>query len=243
MMQHNTLPICPRCHKEAQTADAAFCAFCGAPIIQPAQEIPQEVKAMLLKAEEMQDPVKKYALLSDLEKKYPDTLEVAEALLFHGRLHERSSRNIDFSVIKCYLWHIYLTPGEFTQEKFSQLRTELVAGPQLQKCLSLAADPDVFMRRYLERLGAQFVSMFMKGSNHYNGSIFGFRLDSRMGRVLAAPMANMMGNIRKDMELDDKQRDLLYDAIYRAFLTETGGEDRWVNEQLSKKGYPIPVKL
>ena len=39
-----------------------------------------------------------------------------------------------------------------------------------------------------------------------------------------------------------QHRTLLCDAFYRAFVTETGGESRWVDELLEKKGYPVPAR-
>jgi len=243
MTNTNALPLCPRCHKTVQTADAAFCPFCGAPISQPQHTLSDEVKKILAKAEKISDPVKKHALLIEAEKQYPDVLEIAEELLFLGRLHERSPRKLDFSVIKCYLWHMYLTPREFSEEQKNAMREELIAHPQLLKCLSLAADRESYMRRYLEKLGADFVSLFMKSSNRYNQTIFGFRFGGRMDKVLAEPMAFMMDNIRKDMELEESQREMVYDAIYRAFQMETGGDTRWLDEQLEKRGCSVPVRM
>lgn len=243
MSNTNALPTCPRCHKTVQTAEAVFCPYCGAPVHQPQNTLPEGAKKFLDQAEKISDPVKKHALLAEAEKQYPDVLEIAEELLFLGRLHERSPRKLDFSVIKCYLWHMYLTPKEFTEEQKSAMREELVNHPQLHKCLSLASDKQSYMRRYLEKLGADFVSLFMKSSNRYNQTIFGFRFGGRMDKVLAEPMAFMMDNIRKDTELEEGMREMVYDAIYRAFQLETGGDTKWVDEQLEKRGCPVPVKM
>ena len=243
MNSNNTLPICPRCHKTVQTADAVFCPFCGAPIHQPQNTLPEEAKKLLAQAEKIADPVKKHAFLVEAEKQYPDVLEIAEELLFLGRLHERSHRKLDFSVIKCYLWHMYLTPREFTEDQKAAMREELINHPQLQKCLSLASDKQSYMRLYLEKLGADFVSLFMKSSNRYNQSILGFRISSRMEKILAEPMAFMMDNIRRDTELAPDMREMVYDAIYRAFQLETGGDTKWVDEQLEKRGCPVPVRM
>lgn len=242
-MNHNTLPVCPRCQKTIETADAVFCPFCGAPVSPKAHAVPEEVKKVLAKVDKADDPKKKYALLTEAEKQYPDSLEIAEELLFLGRLHERSPRKMDFSVIKCFLWHFYLTPDEFSEARKDEMRQELVAHPQLEKCLSLAPDRDVYMRRYLQRLGAEFVGLFLKGSNYYTNSFFGIRLNSRMEKVLASPVCRMLGNIHKDTALTDTQRGMLYDALYRAFLSETGGEPRHLDELLEKENLPVPVKL
>lgn len=243
MTQTNTLPVCPRCHQTAQLAEAAFCAYCGAPMQQQQPEMPRELKQLLKKAAEQSDPVKKHKLLQDAQRQYPDSLEVAEELLFLGRLHERSNRKVDFSVIKCYVWHMYLTPSDFSQEQKDAMRQELLSHPQLLRCLQLAPDADRYMRSYLQRLAGEFVSLFLKGSSHYSRSIFGLRLDTRMERVLADPAAQMMCRILQDDKLTAQQRDLMYDAFYRAFLSETGGKSTWVDEALEKLDCPIPVKL
>ena len=239
-----TLPICPRCQKTAQTADAAFCAYCGAPMRAMQQSaMPHEARIMLRKAEETKDPVKKHDLLLRAQAAYPDCLEIAEALLFLGRLYERDPRKLDFSVIKCYLWHMYLTPRAFSDEQKSAMRTELFEHPDLLRCQQLSTDAELFTRLYLEKLGREFVNLFLKSSNHYTRTMFGFRLDNRMSRVLAEPVAGMMYAIHTDLQLDGERRALLYDALYRAFLSETGGESRYVDEKLEAAHLPVPAKL
>lgn len=242
MMQNNALFTCPRCHKDIPTADALFCPFCGAAISQPVPTTPEEVKKLLRKADETQDPKKKYAILSEAEKQYPDSLDVAEALLFLGRLHERSSKKVDYSVIKCYLWHMYLTPGEFSAAQRNEMRQELISHPQLLKCMSLAPDADAFLRHYLEKLGVEFVNLFLRGSNRYTNAFFGIRFDGRMAKVLASPVCTMLKNIHNDAQLPDDKRDMMYDAFYRAFLAGTGNDPKWIDDLLEKSGLPVPVK-
>ena len=236
---HTTLPLCPACGGKLP-AEAAFCPFCGTRL-SAVQEVPDGAKALLSRADAEKDPIQKYALLLQAQEQYPDCLAVAEALLFHGRLHERSPRKLDFSVIKCYLWHMYLTPKEFSDEKKAQMRTELFEHPQLLRCRQLASDADDFTRRYLQRLACEFVALFLKGSNHYTRTWFGFRLDNRMSRVLAEPVADMLRCIRQDMALEASRRALLYEALYRGFLIETGSESKWLDEKLEAMGYPIPT--
>ena len=243
MTQCNVLSTCPRCHKTIETADAAFCPFCGAPVHQAVRTVPEELKKLLRKADEAKDPKKKYEILSEAEKLYPDELDVAEALLFLGRLHERSHKKIDYSVIKCHLWHMYLTPGDFTADQRDAMRKELIAHPQLLRCMELAPDADAFLRHYLEKLGVEFVNLFLRGSNHYTNAFFGIRLDGRMAKVLAAPVCTMLGNIYNDSLLPDDRRDMVYDAFYRAFLTETGNDPKWIDQLLEKNGLPVPVKM
>ena len=235
-----TLPVCMHCGKSVQPAEAAFCPFCGAVMPVKASEMPEGAKKLLAQAEKLRDPVKKHELLLQAEKEYPDCVEIAEELLFLGRLYERSPKKMDYSVIKCFLWHMYLTPGEFSAEKKQEMREELFHHPQLERCLALSPDPESFLRRYLKRLGCEFVSLFLKGSNHYTRTWFGFRFDNRMSRVLARPAAQMIVNIRADEKLSPQERALLSEALYGAFLTETGSEPRWVEEELEKLGHPSP---
>ncbi len=241
MQTQHKIPLCPRCGREAQAADAVFCAYCGAEMKQ-SSPVPQEAQKMLFEAEKQKDPKKKREILLKAQEQFPDCLEVAEALLFLGRLHERSTRKLDFSVIKCYLWHLYLTPEEFSEEKKQEMRWELFHHPLLERCMALYGDGDSYLRRYLKRLGCEFVALFLKGSNRYTGTMFGFRLDNRMSRVLAAPVAEMIGRIRSDGQLNAFERDMLASALYQAFLTETGSESRWVDDKLRQMNQPIPMQ-
>lgn len=243
MSQTNQLPVCPVCGRTAQLEDAAFCPYCGAAMQHKTTPVPQEVQKLLAQADKLTDPVKKHRLLMEAEQKYPESLEIAEALLFLGRLHERDSKKLDYSVIKCYLWHMFLTPKDFSEEQKNSIRHELFHHPQLEKCMALAPEADAYLRRYLQRLAAEFVHLFLKGSTHYTRSFFGFRLDGRMGRVLAQPAADILCRIREDEQLEPQQRAVAYDAFYRAFLSETGGESKWLNELLAQRGYPVPVTM
>lgn len=243
MPETKVLPVCPRCHKTMQTADAAFCAYCGAPLRAQDDPVSPEVRAFLKQADQQQDPAKKHALLLEGRKRFPDCLPIEEELLYLGRLYERSPKKMDFSIIKCHLWHMYLTPEEFSAEKKRQMREELTGHPQLLRCMALSGEPQTYLRRYFERLAREFVALFLKGSNHYTRAFMGIRLDSRMERVLAEPLAKMMYNIMRDSEVKDADRDMMYDALYRAFLSETGGDARWVDAELEELGCPVPVRL
>lgn len=233
--------VCPRCHRAAQTAEAAFCAYCGAPIRLP-KELPAELEALLKRIGDTQDPVEKHRLIEDGILRYPESLELAEEKLYLGRLYERSPRKVDFSVIKCYVWHMYLTPNEFDESRKDEMRREILSHPDLERCLALAEDRELYMRRYLERLAQDFISLFLKGSSRYNGSFFGIKLGGRMGKLLAEPTARIMHNIHEDSALTSQQRETMYEAFYRAFLTETGHESRWLDECLTRMELPVPAK-
>ena len=231
---------CPACRRSLPVSDAAFCPSCGKALGSAAQGASQQVRQLLEEVHRQNDPARKHQLLEKAQERFPDSFEIAEEILFLGRLYERSPKKLDYSVIKCYLWQMYLTPKEFTPQQKQAMREEMTAHPHLMRCLELAPDRDAFMRRYLNRLAGEFVHVFLMGSTHYTRTIFGFRADNRMGRVLAEPAADMLCAIRGDEALEPRQREELYDAFYRAFVTETGGESQWLDAQLEKKGCARP---
>lgn len=233
---------CMMCRRELPVADARFCPYCGAALDPNQPAVPQEIRQLLSELEKQKDPVKKHAMLLEAQKQFPDSLEIAEEILFLGRLYERSPKKLDYSVIKCYLWHMYLTPEQFSEEQKAAMRTELAQHPHLQRCLALAPDANGFMRHYLSRLASEFVTVFLLSSTSYTKSWFGFRLDHRMGRVLAEPAANLLCAVRTDRQLEPDFRAMCYEAFYRAFVTETGGESRWVDELLEKRNCPVPAR-
>ena len=236
------MPICPRCHKTAQTADAAFCAYCGAPMKQaPAQEVPAEVQALLIRLADTPDPKKRYELLTQAQQQYPDSLPIARELLYLGRLHERGGKYVDFSVIKCYLLHMYLTPSDFKEDKKTAMRQELFHHPQLQRCQELAPDADDFTREYLRHLSAEFSGLFLKGSSTYMRSFFGLRLGGRPEKLLADPASRVLANIHGDTDLDGDEREMLYQCFYQGYIKEIGGENE-LNAKLDQYHLPIPPK-
>ena len=243
-MTNEMLPVCPRCGKTAQAAEAAFCAFCGAPMKSvSATPVPAEAQKLLDKAQKTNDPKKKFKLLTQAMEQHPDCLPVAEALLMLGRLPQRDPRTLDFSVIKCHLWHVFLTPQDFSAEKQQQMRTEFFDCPDLDRCLRIAPDRDVFLRRYLQTLARDFVQLFLRGSNHYMHSFFGFKLDSRAARTLADPAAVILGRIHADDAFTAEQRALLYDAFYRGFSQDMGGDTQWLDQKLRAAELPLPVQM
>ena len=240
MTQSKTFPACPRCGKPVEIAGASFCPHCGAPVAAAqAAAVPEGALSLLEKAERQTDPVKKHKLLLEAQAQYPDCLEVAQELLFLGRLYERSPKKLDFSVIKCHLLHFYLTPDDFSAAQQQQMRTELFDHPDLRRCQELAPDPDAFTRKYLERLCRDFINVFLRGSNRYMHSFFGFRLDSRIAKVLASPLERMLSRVHGDTDLDFEQRSMLYDALYRAFLLETGNDAKWLDALLAGEGISL----
>ena len=205
MTQSETLPACPRCGKPLEIAGAAFCPHCGAPVAAAqAAPVPEGALALLEKAERQTDPVKKHELLLEAQAQYPDCLEVAQELLFLGRLHERSPKKLDFLGHQVPPAAFLPDPGRVSPPPSgSRCATELFDHPDLRRCQELAPDPDAFTRRYLERLSRDFINVFLRGSNRYMHSFFGLRLDSRIAKVLASPLARMLSRqIHGDTDLD-----------------------------------------
>lgn len=234
---------CPHCGKmlEEKTG-AAFCPYCGG-AVSPArlkEQEPEEALAYVRQAEELQDPKKKWELLKKAEAQYPDSLAIAKELLFLGRLHERNHRDVDFSVIKCHLWMLYLKPGELTPERQSRMREEFFAHPQLVKCMDLSPNPEAFLRAYLVRLAIEFIRLFLRGDSVYMRRFFGFGMDSRAPKLLASPVCLMMQNIRQDGELPAHRQELLAQTLYEAFSQDMAGDTKWLDEALGKVGLPAP---
>ncbi len=239
-----TQAYCPHCGKSLESLEkAAFCPFCGQAIAKEASAAakePEALSALLAQISSVTDPKKKHALLLEAEKEYPDSLAVAQELLFLGRLYERGGRNVDFSIIKCYLFMLYLHPSQLSPARQAELRTEFFAHPQLEKCLALTDDQDAFLRKYLTRLAGEFIQLFLRGDSYYMRRFFGFSLDSRAPKLLAAPAAQMLMGMRRDTELTPEQRDLLMLAFYQAFSQDMSGDTQWLNQELRKEGIGIP---
>lgn len=235
---------CPHCGKSLEAlSGAAFCPYCGGAVSGAkgaAERESDATRALLRKVAETTDPRKKHELLLEAERESPDSLGVAQELLFLGRLYERGGKNVDFSIIKCFLLMRYLEPEQFTEARKDELREELFAHPQLKKCLSLCGDENAFLRTYLLRMAEEFISLFLRGDSRYMRRIFGFGLDSRAPKLLAGPVGDMMVNIREDGKLSQKQRDMLIQTLYQAFSRDMGGDTQWLNEKLKRVGISVP---
>lgn len=227
---------CARCGRKLTEAQALFCPFCGTRLSRDAERVPQEAAALLQKASEQHSNRKKLALLRQARELYPDCLAVEEEWLFQGGLPEKASLVLDYSGIKCHLLHFYLTPEDFTPSRQAAMRQELFEDPQLRRCLSLAASPEEFMCRYLERLCREFIQVFLFGSNRYMPRFMGFQLERNAAKVLAAPVAEMLRAIHADEALTPERRGSLCAALETAFAAECGGEMRWLRQEMEKEG-------
>ena len=233
--------ICPHCGKTVNAESGAqFCPFCGKPLKQPpAQPISDAERDILAQAEAQADPVKKHRLLTDALAKYPQSLPIAEELLFLGRLYERNQRTLDFSVIKCYLLNLYLEPDTISPAKQDAMRLELFSHPDLDRCLRLAPERNAYMAHYLHRLSCQFIDLFLRGSSRYMRRVFGIGLESRAPKLLASPAVRMLAAMRDDAALTPKQRSQMMHAFYAAFSTQLGGDTQWLVQAMAERGVTL----
>ena len=228
---------CQKCHKSISAADsAAFCPYCGERL--HAGTGGPDLSAVRGEA----DPVKKHTMLMDLQAQYPDSLEVAEEILYLGRLYERNQRRLDFSVIKSYVLNIYLEPETIKADRREELRKEIFSHPDLDRCLELSKDKNVFLLRYIERISEEFIRLFLKGSTKYMRSFFGFTQSSKAPKFLALPATRMLKNMQLDESMTDEQKGLLMKGFYTAFSCQADGDTQYLDQELKQRGIEIEGK-
>ena len=234
---------CAHCGKVFEAVSGTlFCPFCGVALAKTQDAEPEGVRAALLKAEKTEDPKEKHRILMETEQEFPQSLDIAEALLHLGRLYERGGKHVDFSIIKCHLLMLYLEPGQFSAAKREEMRRELFDHPMLQKCMERSGDPEAFLRRYLQRLSSEFIRLFLRGDSRYMPRFFGFGMDGRAAKRLAGPVADMMLNMEKDTHLTGAQRELLVTMLYQVFSQDMTGETQWLDEKIRQQGMVIPER-
>lgn len=198
------------------------------------------VDTMLARAKDQSDPVAKYAYLSRAAQLAPADIRAQRALLMHGRLHERNPKHLDYSVIKCYLFHAFEHPADHSADKQKAMARELFDEPQLLKCLSLAEDKDKFMKDYLQEISAGYIQLFIAGDSRHSPGIMGIVISSKLPKYLAGPARDVIVNILSSPYLDSAERLLLAAAFYRAFTAFVGGSVETLDERL---GGEIVMKL
>jgi hypothetical protein len=192
----------------------------------------EDASALLRRAQEESDPVKRYALLQKAEDSAPNNLQVQKALLLHGRLHERDRHKIDFSVIKCYLLHVFEEPETYSFAKREDKIRELISEDRLVKAMDMAPDGQAFLKDYLTALSQEYIHLFLRGSSRHMKPIFGFAPAGKPSRLLAAPAANMLRCMLKEQALTEDMRDILAGAFYKAYGLEFQGETAYLDEAL-----------
>lgn len=232
------LAVCPNCGKaiDVQIGDGCEtqCSLCHAFLHaqqngeavhlfmeEPAQA--EDVNKQLAQIGSEKDPVKKHAALLALDQQYPNQLSVRYAILLHGRLHERSSKRLDFSVIKCYLLNPYEEPKNHKAETRKAFYEELFHGEELERCLSLAKDKEQFMKTYLQDLCERYIALFLMGSSRYSGSLLGFMKFSTPEKRLRVPIEAMIARMEEDALMTSAEKQLLQTALRNAFARRFSG--------------------
>lgn len=180
--------------------------------------------SLLARAKAQQDPVRRYALLEQAEQSAPDDLNVQRALLMHGRLHERSSRKLDYSVIHCYLFHVFEHPEQHDEPSQEQSARALLSEPRLLRCLSLAQDPDAFLRGYLTDLAAEYMRIFILPDRSHAPWAFGLALTGQRGRHMAQPAYAVLKNLLSCPWYTQKEQRMTARAFYQAYFSEMDGD-------------------
>ncbi len=227
--------ICSQCGKTIEGEDMTFCPYCGTKLETRAvpEKRNEEAEKWISRALAVNSyPERKKILLKGLEA-CPDSREIQWELLFIGEPETKRKRQVDFSIIKCWILEIYRSPGDFSAEKRDRMRSQLFDAPELARTLNLFDNQEDKQREYLQRLCREYVELFLEGSNLVMGNIFGFRIERNKEKKLAAPVAEMIGRIRADEKLLPQQREQLWKTLYQAYGTRTGGKMQYLDEALN----------
>ena len=209
---------CRQCGREAAGEGIAFCPYCGAKIV--ATENAQtfaEAEEWVRKALKITSLPERKKLLDQAKQACPDAPEIDWELLFIGAPNPKPKRGrMDFSIIKSWLLQIYRNPGEFSAEERNAMRHELFEGEKLRSILAAAQDPEAKMQEYLNRLGREYVDIFLKEDNRLMGNIFGFRLGKNRMKPVEDAVNGMIRLMEADEKLSEEQRTALTGAMRQA---------------------------
>ena len=226
--------ICEKCGKTIEVEGVAFCPYCGTKLAvnNPPEERNEAAERWIREAQATTSYPKRKEILLKGQQACPDSREIAWELLFVGEPEKKRTREVDFSIIKCWNMELYLKPGSFSEEKRDRMRTLLFDDPELVRTLQMFPDPEKKQREYLERLCKEYVELFLEGNNQVMGGIFGFRLERNKDKRIAVPVAQMVANIRADEKLLPEQREQLWKILYQAYGVRTGGKMEYLDELL-----------
>lgn len=225
-------PYCAAALTPQKNGQAVFLKAGPASMRESASKPGAEAAALLQSAQAESDPVKRYALLKKAEEAAPEDLRVQKALLLHGRLHERDKRKVDFSIIKCYLLHIFEEPEAYPPSRREEKLTELFSEDRLQKAMAMAPDPEAFLKDYLSALSAEYINLFLMGSSRHMKPLFGLSLGGKPARLLAEPASVILSHMLAEQALAPLRRETLARAFYEAFTRTMDGETTWLDEKL-----------
>lgn len=184
-------------------------------------------------ANAQEDPVYRYRLLKRAEELAPENVAVQRALLMLGRLYERDPKHIDFSVIKCFILHVFEYPDQHTEQDIREKTREIFDHPQLKKCLALSSDPDRFLKEYLEEICLEYIRVFLASSSAHVPLLLGFSFKNSAAKNLAVPMATMIDNMLCSAYLRANEQTLLAGIFYRACSRHLDGKTGYLDARLS----------
>lgn len=190
---------------------------------------------LLHEARIARDPRFAYRCLQRAEVMAPDSLAVQRALLMHGRLHERSAKTLDYSVVKCYLWHGFEHPEKHTQEEQQRMARELFDDKRLQLCLGLSAEPEAFLRQYLEELAQEYLRLFVAGDASHVPKLFGLHPRGQLHKYLARPAADIIRNALSSPYLNAQEQLMAARAFYKAYYRQLEGESKELDRLLGSE--------
>ena len=227
--------ICEKCGKTIETTGAAFCPFCGAAMpARAAAPVNAEAEKWLKEAAKTVSYPDREKVLLKARKACPDCFEIEFELLFIGKRRKSGPGRVDFFLIRSYLLEMYLKPEEFSERERAEMRKELFENEQLLRCRELSEDPEAMTDAYLLRLSREFIDLFMAGDSRIVRTLFGFRLDRNVEKVLAQYGAGVLTRIRQDRDLPQDRRDRLYQAFYRALSERMEGRTEYLDEALAE---------
>lgn len=188
-------------------------------------EIPDDLDlfGLLSAARKASDPRHAWKLLQRAEVLAPDSLDVQRALLMHGRLHERSPKALDYSVVKCYILHAFEHPEQHSEEELKDMAQELFEHRKLQECLRLSPDPNAFLKQYLEDLSQEYLRIFVISDSSHVPRIFGLQAPGQLHKYLAKPAADIIRNMLSSPFLSAEHQTLAARAFYQAYHRQVEG--------------------
>lgn len=190
------------------------------------------LQELLREAEKTEDPKYAHRLLTRAEVLAPDSLDVQRALLMHGRLHERDSRTMDYSVIKSYLFHAFEHPEKHSEEEQRRMARELFDDRRLKLCLELSPDQEAFLKDYLEDLAKDYMRIFVAADSSHSPRVLGMGRASQLYKYLAKPASDIILNLLSSPYLSAQEQVLAASAFYRAFYRAMDGQVKELNSAL-----------
>jgi|LSQX01.1.fsa_nt_gb hypothetical protein len=182
------------------------------------------LEELLFEADVQQDPQVVYRALTRAEALAPEDLAVQRRLLLHGRLHERSPRTMDLSVIPCYALHAFEHPEQHGETAQQEMIRGLFDGERLKRCLALTDAPEQFLADYLLELSRAYMRIFVAPDTSHAPRVFGISLKGSLQRYLAVPARDIVMNILSSPFLSPAESIPLAKAFYRAFYEHAQGD-------------------